>query len=93
MCYSGGIRNSSWKSVPPAWLHDATHDSLARSTATEASDNERKLSSRCRIPIFGSTYSYRSAIDSETSTFGRFYTGKGCQAMSHMSPFPEFFVR
>ncbi|GBM54044.1 Protein muscleblind [Araneus ventricosus] len=36
---------------------------------------------------------YCSATDSETKTFGRFYTGKGCQAMSHMSAFPEFFVR
>ncbi|GBL94426.1 hypothetical protein AVEN_7391-1 [Araneus ventricosus] len=33
---------------------------------------------------------YCSATDSETTTFGRFYTGKGCQAMS---AFPEFFVR
>ncbi|GBM09127.1 hypothetical protein AVEN_5303-1 [Araneus ventricosus] len=32
-------------------------------------------------------------MDSETTTFGRFYTGKGCQAMSHMSAFPEFLVR
>ncbi|GBN29501.1 hypothetical protein AVEN_139054-1 [Araneus ventricosus] len=36
---------------------------------------------------------YCSATDSETTTFGLFYTGKGCQAMSHMSAFPEFFVR
>ncbi|GBM57102.1 hypothetical protein AVEN_125958-1 [Araneus ventricosus] len=36
---------------------------------------------------------YCSATDSETTTFGRFHTGKRCQAMSHMSPFPEFFVR
>ncbi|GBM76176.1 hypothetical protein AVEN_224135-1 [Araneus ventricosus] len=33
---------------------------------------------------------YCSATDSETTTFGRFYTG---QAMSHMRAFPEFFVR
>ncbi|GBO00588.1 hypothetical protein AVEN_233556-1 [Araneus ventricosus] len=36
---------------------------------------------------------YYSATDSETTTFGRFYTGKGCQAMSYMRAFPEFFVR
>ncbi|GBL84647.1 hypothetical protein AVEN_191106-1 [Araneus ventricosus] len=36
---------------------------------------------------------YCSATDSETTTFGRFYTGKGCQAMSHINTFPEFFVR
>ncbi|GBN53504.1 hypothetical protein AVEN_241800-1 [Araneus ventricosus] len=36
---------------------------------------------------------YCSATDSETTTFGRFYTGNGCQAMNHMSAFPEFFVR
>ncbi|GBM61642.1 hypothetical protein AVEN_64404-1 [Araneus ventricosus] len=35
---------------------------------------------------------YYSAKDSETGPFGRFYTGNGCQAMSHMSAFPEFFV-
>ncbi|GBM48310.1 hypothetical protein AVEN_266260-1 [Araneus ventricosus] len=34
-----------------------------------------------------------SATDFEITTFGRFYTGKGCQAMSHVSVFPEFFVR
>ncbi|GBM70534.1 hypothetical protein AVEN_35712-1 [Araneus ventricosus] len=38
-------------------------------------------------------HTYCSATDSETTTFGRFYTGKGCRAMSHMSAFPEFFVR
>ncbi|GBM66616.1 hypothetical protein AVEN_109024-1 [Araneus ventricosus] len=42
--------------------------------------------------VFAST-KYYSATDSETTNFGRFYTGKGCQAMSHMSAFPEFFVR
>ncbi|GBM89116.1 hypothetical protein AVEN_190943-1 [Araneus ventricosus] len=36
---------------------------------------------------------YSSATDSETTNFGRFYTGKGCQAMSDMSAFPEIFVR
>ncbi|GBN97433.1 hypothetical protein AVEN_113801-1, partial [Araneus ventricosus] len=39
---------------------------------------------------------YCSATDPETTTFGRFYTGKGYQgikAMSRMSAFPEFFVR
>ncbi|GBN48127.1 hypothetical protein AVEN_236539-2 [Araneus ventricosus] len=36
---------------------------------------------------------YSSATDSETTTFGRFYTGKGCQAMSHMGAFSEFCVR
>ncbi|GBO45220.1 hypothetical protein AVEN_36406-1 [Araneus ventricosus] len=32
-------------------------------------------------------------MDSRNTTSGRFTTGKGCQAMSHMSAFPEFFVR
>ncbi|GBM25903.1 hypothetical protein AVEN_94349-1 [Araneus ventricosus] len=36
---------------------------------------------------------YCSATDSETITFGRFYTGKGCQVISHMSALPGFFVR
>ncbi|GBN06472.1 hypothetical protein AVEN_177230-1 [Araneus ventricosus] len=36
---------------------------------------------------------YCSATDHETTTFVRFYTGKGCQAVSHMIAFPEFFVR
>ncbi|GBN69576.1 hypothetical protein AVEN_167869-1 [Araneus ventricosus] len=36
---------------------------------------------------------YCSATDSETTTFGRFYTGKGCQAISQMSAFPEFTLR
>ncbi|GBN03115.1 hypothetical protein AVEN_76368-1 [Araneus ventricosus] len=31
--------------------------------------------------------------DSEISTFGRFYTRKGCRAMSYIIAFPEFFVR
>ncbi|GBM25548.1 hypothetical protein AVEN_272544-1 [Araneus ventricosus] len=38
-------------------------------------------------------FKYCSAADSETATFGRFYTRKGCQAMSHVRAFPEFFVR
>ncbi|GBN82359.1 hypothetical protein AVEN_248716-1 [Araneus ventricosus] len=33
------------------------------------------------------------AADSETTTFERFYTGKGCRAMSRMSAFPEFSVK
>ncbi|GBM59006.1 hypothetical protein AVEN_241395-1 [Araneus ventricosus] len=36
---------------------------------------------------------YSSATNSETTTFGRLYTGKGYQAMNHMSAYPEFFVR
>ncbi|GBL90567.1 hypothetical protein AVEN_179477-1 [Araneus ventricosus] len=36
---------------------------------------------------------YCSATDSKTTTFGRFSSGNGCQAMSHMNASAEFFVR
>ncbi|GBN77731.1 hypothetical protein AVEN_82487-1 [Araneus ventricosus] len=36
---------------------------------------------------------YYSATDSENTTFGQFYTGKGCQAMCHINAFMEIIVR
>ncbi|GBO12310.1 hypothetical protein AVEN_257833-1 [Araneus ventricosus] len=44
------------------------------------------------VSLFARVFSYCPTTDSETTPLGRFYTGKGCRAMSRMSAFPEFFV-